>query len=256
MFSNLLEKIKELFNKYPSMKTILIILVIVFYKAGICNTRAVINNCFSNNINSYCEIGYSANPYRGGGYDETFDLTEYGEIYLDLKNQNNYSYSIYGGVYNQSNIKVFIDGFELKDINKSKSYYKIYEDIFMKTSFVYKLPKLEENKDYKIKIESAGCSEIYILHTYSLLEYGENNEYITYNDFDDYFKDMYDRTIEDLYAGENKAPDAYNIVFVTETGSKYHVADCGYLTNGGSPMYLKDATLSKYLPCKVCILKN
>lgn len=41
-------------------------------------------------------------------------------------------------------------------------------------------------------------------------------------------------------------------VYVTKTGTKYHVADCRYLSQSKIAIELKDAIERGYEPCKVC----
>ena len=42
------------------------------------------------------------------------------------------------------------------------------------------------------------------------------------------------------------------IVYITETGSKYHRAGCRYLRKSSHPMSLEEAIDSGYEPCSVC----
>lgn len=122
----------------------------------------------------------------------------------------------------------------------------------MKTRFVYKLPELENNMDYIIKVESAGESENYVIHTYSLDTTEDTTTIEKYDDFDDYFKAMYDDAIEDLYGENGTATDKYDIVYVTKTGYKYHKKNCKSLNSSSTPMFMYEANLAKYLPCKIC----
>jgi hypothetical protein len=46
-------------------------------------------------------------------------------------------------------------------------------------------------------------------------------------------------------------PSADDLVYVTQTGSKYHRAGCRALANGAFPMPLGRA-LKEYSPCEVC----
>lgn len=41
-------------------------------------------------------------------------------------------------------------------------------------------------------------------------------------------------------------------VYITATGSKYHTADCRYLSNSKIPISLKEAKARGYTPCSVC----
>ena len=55
---------------------------------------------------------------------------------------------------------------------------------------------------------------------------------------------------------QNKTPTSDNvadqIVYVTNTGSKYHRSTCRYLRKSKIPMKLKAAAGAGYTPCKVC----
>ena len=76
--------------------------------------------------------------------------------------------------------------------------------------------------------------------------------YAGYHEFDDYFKEMYDEAVEDLYNSDNAPNDKYSIVYITDTGYKYHRADCESLYNSSTSLYKYEALLNKYIPCKKC----
>jgi hypothetical protein len=42
------------------------------------------------------------------------------------------------------------------------------------------------------------------------------------------------------------------IVYITETGSKYHSASCRYLSKSKSQIFLEDEVKRKYIPCSAC----
>lgn len=46
--------------------------------------------------------------------------------------------------------------------------------------------------------------------------------------------------------------DTSRIVYVTETGEKYHRSDCQYLKGGSIEIYLDEATSRGYTACSVC----
>jgi len=49
---------------------------------------------------------------------------------------------------------------------------------------------------------------------------------------------------------KQEAPEV--MVYITRTGSKYHLAGCPHLTKSKIPIFLKDAKARGYGPCKVC----
>lgn len=42
------------------------------------------------------------------------------------------------------------------------------------------------------------------------------------------------------------------IVYVTQTGHKYHRAHCRYLSHSERPIHLSEAVREGYTPCKIC----
>lgn len=53
-------------------------------------------------------------------------------------------------------------------------------------------------------------------------------------------------------AGEGQEPNAEIIVYVTNTGKKYHRGTCRYLKKSKIPISLEDAKRQGYGPCSVC----
>jgi len=49
---------------------------------------------------------------------------------------------------------------------------------------------------------------------------------------------------------KQQAPEV--IVYITRTGSKYHLEGCPHLAKSKIPIFLKDAKARGYEPCKVC----
>lgn len=131
-----LKKIIKFAKENTFEALVLITIIYIIFKPIVFNARAIVEDCVNDkkfpNRAPYginCEIGYSEKDYNGGGYIDTFDFADDGEFYLNVQSQDLYEYSIYGSISNHFDIKIFINGFEVKNINKSKSYYKLYEKI-------------------------------------------------------------------------------------------------------------------------------
>ena len=58
--------------------------------------------------------------------------------------------------------------------------------------------------------------------------------------------------LEDTGKSEPENPDAAIIVYITESGKKYHRADCPHLRSGKKEITLKEAKERGYTPCKAC----
>ena len=58
--------------------------------------------------------------------------------------------------------------------------------------------------------------------------------------------------LEDAGKPEPENPDAAIIVYITESGEKYHRADCPHLGSSKKEITLKEAKERGYTPCKAC----
>jgi len=55
-----------------------------------------------------------------------------------------------------------------------------------------------------------------------------------------------------LTAGFAAAAKQECVVYITRTGYRYHVGDCGYLRRSRIPVEKRKAIKAGYTPCKVC----
>jgi hypothetical protein len=53
-------------------------------------------------------------------------------------------------------------------------------------------------------------------------------------------------------AQQKQTPTKEQIVYITDTGKKYHTATCRSLAKSKIPISLKDAKAQGYTPCSVC----
>ncbi len=57
--------------------------------------------------------------------------------------------------------------------------------------------------------------------------------------------------VESALAGESQSAEDV-VVYITESGEKYHLSTCRYVREGGIALTLADAQEQGYEPCKVC----
>ena len=64
--------------------------------------------------------------------------------------------------------------------------------------------------------------------------------------------DILDLTQVGLHYGKSYAPDDDPIVYITETGTKYHRDGCQFLAKSKIPIKKSEAIKQGYTPCGVC----
>jgi hypothetical protein len=63
------------------------------------------------------------------------------------------------------------------------------------------------------------------------------------------------KSVDKVEKAETQQPSNQNqrdIVYITNTGSKYHRAGCRYLSKSSIPIERKEAIAKGYTPCSVC----